>query len=273
VVATFELILPGHQCKNRKSNLQVRHQRLSPTNRAHNIPLVALIRRCPKVFILLLCGHGSPPKVPLSITLDKVDLGQDEEDDVAADDADEGAVTAVAGERKVSISCRREKAGMRTSMACHLEERYEQCRDYRRNRSRTLSIDITCDQGTRLHRHVVDGTGDGPRTNTSGILGKHYISPSRDRHNIIPTYTTCQRNEQRMAVRVTEQQSEDCPLDPFASRVGDGDDDDQEDELPPGSQGRYEHAFFELFGGEYEGEVEEHEEDVVGDHEHVGLEC
>jgi hypothetical protein len=61
-----------------------------------NVPLVPLIRCCPQVFILLLCGHGVPSEVPSSIALDKVDLGQDEEDDVAADDADKGAVTAVA---------------------------------------------------------------------------------------------------------------------------------------------------------------------------------
>lgn len=60
------------------------------------VPLVSLVLRRPEVFFLLRRSHGLPLFVPRAVALDKVEFGQDEKDNVSADDSNQGAVTAVA---------------------------------------------------------------------------------------------------------------------------------------------------------------------------------
>ena len=72
--------------------------------------------------------------------------------------------------------------------------------------------------------------------------------------------------------RISLNQTENSPLGPLVGVVWDGDENNEEDQDPPGLERADSQSLFDPLGGERRGEVHENEKDARGNGEQIGLE-
>jgi hypothetical protein len=75
-----------------------------------------------------------------------------------------------------------------------------------------------------------------------------------------------------VSIGVGQEEGEDGPLDPFARIIWDRDEDNQEDELPPGCQGGKQDPLVQFLGQECQVEIHNDEKNTSRDGEQIRVE-